>query len=273
VPQPPNVLWHYTGPETFVKILATAEMWATHYESSRDATDVVYANEIVEQVAQEMFSTERDALAGEFLRVFQPLKITEVADTFRICFCQAEEDISMWERYAAGSRGCALGFDLRGLLPDPPRRTAAYGLWPMKYDRAEQEASVKRDFARTIALARQFSAGTHRFAVPNLLRRAALFCMYFKHPSYASEREWRLAVTRMREKGPPEIFSHTAEGKTVRYIPLGAAGGGLFPLKRILIGPCASTTVADVEDLLRSQGFGVAREMPLVVRSKVLLRT
>src|SRR5260370_1288838 len=132
-------------------------------------------------------------------------KLEEISRQFIACFTPSGDDLGQWRAYAENGKGFALGFD-------GPRFEAAFGHMPhlsgtfaMIYDDQALRQTVEQIATKALHVAEfpvgrnndgpTLSAFLHELSIQT--SNAILYtAMYFKHPAYEVEREYRFEHVR-----------------------------------------------------------------------------
>lgn len=299
-PEPPALLYHYTTLTGFEGILASRSLWATDIRYLNDASELIYALQVIYDVLEGWHSTSAaehfDASYYHADRWLRPLDLGIFQ--YVTCFCEKGDLLSQWRGYSAGAPAVSIGFDLRPgwQTPDFPYSMEPARLVPMVYDPGEQRTRTERvieAWEKTIlSLYPDFPKGypdpfDATIALNEALEKLAAT---FKHPSFEEEREWRLIVG----EPPPRAAIHFRGGWGFRQSPLGfipyrciTAGpdrrkelDGMkyddehpLPIRRLIQGPMANPDLAlsSLELLIRSYDY-YPRNIKLA-NSRIPLRT
>lgn len=277
--KPPDTLYHYTDAAGLLGIVQTAELWASNAAFLNDASELVHVHSVLDEVASELADEYEDLIVGEFLRIvvdeFGRLYIQGM-EVFVVCFCEFPDLLSQWRAYPASSGGYAIGFDSKVIA-------AGRFLLPIMYDEEAQRRTIRSLLVTHCDLlprAAEESDSYRRKCLVLAVRMAAASladCAFaFKHPSFASECEWRLVRVMMRDRVPP--YGGTPNfrvrgGRLVPYTPMGLGSrDGRQSMREVVVGPGSHSDLAvgAARSLLLAAGYdGVAN---MVMRSAVPLR-
>jgi Protein of unknown function (DUF2971) len=230
---PPEILYHYTGQDGLLGIIATSSLWATDIRYMNDATEFRLSLDLFEkrlwnEVYQEYFLTPpypvRIKRAHVLWMLVKQLAAMEIHAT---CFCENGDLLSQWRGYAASGYGYALGFRTSALksLHDGP----AYLLGKCIYETPEQVQIVEE----AIEYVLDDKQCDEDFAVGEFLGTLT-YGAFFKHPSFKEEQEWRLISIpgptdqRRFRRGKSMILPHT-----LRDIGVGEKSS----VDQVIIGP------------------------------------
>lgn len=256
--RPPPVLYHYTSTEGFASIVKTSKLHASHVRFMADASEIAYGRRLLHQAlvthAAEWGPQRLDDLEATILMFSQAEEETPTP-VYATAFSAVDDDAAQWDRYAAGARGYCVGFDSSSLTVGM-QRAGQPGihnraiLYPVTYDRGEQEKRMREIVLAAVRLIEKFGWGegpqveqsrvaglAHAMAWPVLNLLAT-----FKQHAYRSEQEWRLVFT----DGPHVIRANldadfrVSERGLVPYIELEPAEperDGPLPLRHVVVGP------------------------------------
>jgi hypothetical protein len=257
---PPDLLFHYTGFEGLQGILRGRTIWATDVRYLNDTSEVHYSREVIGRRAADR-EAELSATYGGYLAHGTAAGLGGSAmfpDTFVASFCEDGDNLTQWKTYGRTGHGFALGFCWDSL--QQLSQVSSYSLVPIIYDPAQQDERVDHvlDEAADQYAAWGGETSDVKSAEQVLLVTYALMVALWsiKHPSYADEREWRLVHMMFPPDPPPTPFFRDDRGDPTPYekVPLNEVLGG-FPLKEIVLGPCALDTRFQVEAYLAENGI------------------
>jgi hypothetical protein len=266
-------LFHYTNAERFRGIIASGDIWATHFEHMNDRAELRLGEEVVLEEAQRLVrelpvDTPRRYIVDEFTRLHPRARLTETANVYLASFSEQGDLLSQWRAYGSDGSGYAIGF--RSLpLPIGDRPEAQAGLMLVK---CEYDPSAFRRRSRDILL--EVAQGFEDFwtahadtseagrAIPrgalNIgFRRIAAEIPRLKNKAFIEEQEWRLVVIPMSDR-EQEITKFRA-GRTLRpYVEVGLAQPNeLLDLEAVVVGPSQDAALAAraAEMLLNHRGY------------------
>lgn len=208
----PPTLFHYATVEGALGILETKRIFASHVASLNDLTEVGYSQPIIE--AELHCLKERGY--GDVGMLVRRMVAALGYEFFIACFSEDDDILPMWQAYASGGSGYALGFptSLVALIGGGQLVPVRYGPedcasaaraivgWFMNMITAEQLAAYekrKEKDAQTAGLITAFAIGI------SLLSHAS------KDVSVKHEREWRLLL--------PVSTKDTEDSSTIKFRP------------------------------------------------------
>lgn len=203
--QVPEVLYHYTSATGLTGILESQSLWASDVRFMNDASEFVYASDLIKQTVREVL----DPIADERLR---PLiqGMDNFATAFEIgflrpfcaCLCEEGDLLSQWRGYTRDALGYSLGLDLvRRRLQITPSEAF---LRKVVYDKERQHAWIQRITQTWLNSAQNWLDSIEYsrispFVIQSTLKTTleeALLELYlcFKNPAFQEEKEWRLIM-------------------------------------------------------------------------------
>lgn len=108
---PPKNLSHYTTISGFTGILEEHTFWASNVSFLNDRRELLHALEAV-QGAIKQLSKNANFVAWEYSirEVVQQLENGKTPDTYAICFCRDDDNLSQWRGYGGNVQGVCLTF-------------------------------------------------------------------------------------------------------------------------------------------------------------------
>jgi hypothetical protein len=258
---PPDLLYHYTGLEGLEGILRERMIWATDVRYLNDTSEVHYSRVVIGRRAADR-EAELSGTYGGYLAHGTAAGLGGSAmfpNTFVASFCEDGDNLTLWKTYGCSGHGFALGFcweSLRQLSQVSP-----YSLVPIIYDTARQDERVDHVIDEGADQYAAWGGETSDLTSAEQVLRITYALMValwsIKHPAYADEREWRLVHMMFPLDPAPTPFFRDGRSELIPYekAPLNAVLGG-FPLKEIVLGPCALDTRLQVEACLAENGIG-----------------
>jgi hypothetical protein len=150
---PPATLYHYTTMSGFLGITRTRVLWASDVRYMNDASELVYAVEVINEATTDTF---KEVGLGVLESVIRPTQQFAWVDefprdwySFAVCFCEEGNLLSQWRGYGLVSGpGICLGFET--VLMERPAN--AY-LRRVIYDPDEQREHVATTVRRWLETA------------------------------------------------------------------------------------------------------------------------
>jgi hypothetical protein len=260
------MLYHYTDFAAFDGIIRNAELRLNNILNMNDAAEMrLFMNGICKSVVQKLKadgSKEYAALASEFFS--KQLEEEFHYSAYAACFSKYRDDASQWERYGHLGQGVCIAFqeDLMQKLTG-----GAISLQEVFYQSDMQAHPLVESFYQAVCNAPSFAEALPQ--MQDLMNTAWLQSAAFKHPSFASEKEFRLVVSPfvINSEFAVEPRYHVAMDRIKKYYPLdlnkmcGKAGIHLSDLVgEIIIGPTSSQSIPILEDYLSDCGLYMLKD-------------
>ncbi len=234
---PKDRLYHYTNDDGLRGILKSGQLWLTDVFKLNDPSEVSHGFDIGVKALTSSVANGTPQ-SKEFARVLEAfynrVGIQGSAKFFVCSFSWHEDDLCQWRAYADNGRGYALEFDAAALdaVVKGEAHTEAF---PITYADAgldKLDCEIIDAYRRMIDIDQIMQSAPSNDDAGELytglivqLLRAALF---FKHPAYENENEYRLLQT--YRAGEPILGIHKKlDWRSVQP----------KALKRIIVGPAA----------------------------------
>jgi hypothetical protein len=271
-------LFHYTDASGLLGILRSCSLWATHFQSLNDTSEMHYAIKQARDLLDGLVE-EGPEKKGRFLLSARELLDEafkgEGAAPYFVSFCDLGNLLSQWREYGDRGSGFSIGFDL-------VRLSALFGpgtsVMKIAYDPEIQRDVLSATFEEywnillrwqhkcaqpfDLPSAPEGSIEDHcRFQLVSLLLTE---CAAFKNPGFKEENEWRLI--RLGKGNSPRKF-RTGRFGIAPYIELNPPNDQKLPIKKVMQGPTTDRSSAkrSVEMLLEDYGYaGVEVEVSTI---------
>jgi hypothetical protein len=169
-------------------------------------------------------------------------------------FTAYADDLSQWRAYGDSGKGVCIGFEWRQMF-DALSRTHAVMAGPVIYDEADQKGvlsavveliaqAVDIDATRGLAEYMQYPD------VSGLVNGVAPF---LKHPAFADEREFRIAI---RAWVPRNVVANRRRTRREHVSSTDLLGEFTLPIRSVTVGPLSKRR-AEAEELASSLGATV----------------
>lgn len=230
--RPPDRVYHYTNEVGLKGILESGKLWLTEIGSLNDPSELNHGFGIAVSALTEMVANEpRESkkFADDLEVVMRKNAIQKSADFFACSFSLLGDDLGQWRAYADNGRGFALGFDAAVL-----EAASSLDSFPLAYD-DDKLAEIDREI---IALALPLARVSHlkdalSIAFMTYVTNAAI---YFKHPAYKSEMEYRFLET-FSADASPSVCRRARRNASIRYREFDWRNVAPRALKEIIVGP------------------------------------
>ncbi|HXL98453.1 MAG TPA: DUF2971 domain-containing protein [Rhizomicrobium sp.] len=250
---PPSTIYHYTDGVGLSGILESGKIRLTDIFDLNDPTElrhgVRHASEILDARAPQVHTAGK--LFAQDFKILVSEGATKIADFYVACFSAVGDDLGQWRAYANNGRGFALGFDGKSLETAYAHHTVdekSGCTFPVSYDE-KLLRDIQNDLVcRIVPLiaspeGRGLAAAdlndymkelSISLSVPTI--RAALF---FKHPAYLNEQEYRFLELRSINAKKDDVKSKVRGYSTIRYLEFDWKKSAASSLKEIVVGPAA----------------------------------
>jgi hypothetical protein len=259
----PSTLFHYTNAAGLTGIVASGRLRLSDIFNLNDPSEMRHGVQFALRALQEAAAGGHRGAKLFVWKFSEQLTgdIEGVSRQFVACFSPRGDDLSQWRAYADNGKGYALGFD-------GPRLEAAFGKLPhltatfaVNYDESLLREAVAQIAIEALRVAEfpvgkgydgpALSAFLHALSVQT--SNAILYtAMYFKHPAYEIEREYRFQHVRAIDDAQGIV----TVGKR-SYIEFDWRSHDVNLLTDIVIGPAGDQELANLSarDLLRTVGI------------------
>ncbi len=245
-------LYHYTDFNAMRGIITNGEIWLWNLRRMNDSQEMMYfINELKIAVKKQLSAQYEDKVEELFA---ENLKDFDKLSSYASCFSEYADDASQWARYAKNGMGVCIAFN--GELLSLIGEAAHTPLYKVNYSKNCDDLEIVKELAELI---------TNRPA-PEKIRatfsRLVSSSPLFKHPSFISEKEYRL-VSLPGESGnylgEPHFFVEETNIKKYYILKLkneceklGKNYPDLF--EEICIGPQARVTKEVLADYFETTG-------------------
>jgi hypothetical protein len=227
----PAELFHYCGIDGFHGIVTGRTLWLSDVFSLNDASEMLYARAIVDEVLRSRDSRPAwlpKSMVGEseFLDQTSPWQMCVS------CFCAKGDLLSQWRAYGAQGGGFAIGFDVTSLSKHCTENRTAHPI-PMIYDKEEQRRPILNltNRACEIAAKHNLKPSEWKDFSDEFVFRLTTYMLQMKNPAFSEELEWRLL--KISPKETPKF--RPARGIIVPYLELSNIPPAVF--KSVTLGP------------------------------------
>jgi hypothetical protein len=268
---PAPEIWHYTTAEGLIGILKSGQILTTQIACLNDNAEKAYFGRLVHKELKNSRAANTDERLAVLWRVANDAlsQMSFVAEGhFVACFSEAEDDLGQWRGYGGGECRYAIGLRHAG-IPDAVKRrqtTAGSFMLPMNYDDSQHRflvADVLR-MAQTFFLAGlPRCSDIERWAREFLFTYAIpldIFASVVKHPTFANEREHRVAL-HLAPGDEMNLEFRQKRTLLARHLPFDLtreiASARKLPITRVYVGPSTNQQVSRVSvgDVLRKFGY------------------
>lgn len=245
-----ELLYHYTSIETFLKILDSAALWASHIRYLNDTSEQRLSWDLVRARINERLVF---AVGDERTILLKQARFAEKPDrlnVYVICFSKDGGDrLSQWRGYG-GSAGVSIGFDVPALKNRISPFLMKYSneqRLPQFWTALEQVKYVRRERDKRIGefidqWLKNLPDRSERspYSEEQVFARAISFAtLFLKDAAFREEREWRLAIVDAWNTNTAVEF-RTRKAMVVPYVRFGLGEEGWPLISRVVVGPSTS---------------------------------
>lgn len=99
-----KIIYHYTTFANFINIVQTKKLWFGEIGSSNDTVEGKWFIESL-----------REKKDRDLYKKFQKLQQEDNTISFKGCFCNSKDNLSLWRGYSDDAKGIALGFEIQDI--------------------------------------------------------------------------------------------------------------------------------------------------------------
>ncbi len=258
------MLYHYTDFAAFDGIIRHAELRLNNILNMNDASEMrFFMNGLCEAVTAKLQSDGEYAKSIQIESFFQNEMAKEFHySAYAACFSKYRDDAAQWDRYGHFGRGVCIG--LREVLMQK-MVGGAIALQEVFYQEYIKEHPLVTAFCELVKQQKRFCEDSPE--LQSLMYDAWVQSAAFKHPSFASEREYRLVVSPfLSDEFMIEPKYHVSVERIKKYYPLdlnkmcAKLDMQLADLiGEIIIGPISSQSLPILQDYLDDCGLHVLK--------------
>lgn len=259
------MLYHYTDFAALDGIIRCAELRLNNILNMNDAAEMrLFMNGICNAVIEKL------SLNGDYEKVLdledffqEELEEEFHYSAYAACFSKYRDDAAQWERYGHLGQGVCIAFN-----EDLMKRMigGAVSLQEVYYQADMREHPLVDEFCKVINGQGNFYDNLPKLQA--LMNEAWVQSAAFKHPSFSSEREFRLVVSPfISNEFSVEPKYHVSPERIKKYYPLGLErmcrklNMHLADLVgEIIIGPTSPQSLPILQDYLADNGLDVLKD-------------
>lgn len=263
----PTTLFHYTNSAGLSGIIESGRLRLSDVFGLNDPSEMRHGVRYALNALQQAAATGHRAAQLFVWRFSEHLSegLESVSRQFVTCFSPSGDDLGQWRACAANGKGVALGFDGPRLETAFRQMPPLSGTFSVNYDECMLRETSER-IAREALLVAEFPVGkgydgptvsAFLSALSVQTSNAILYtAMFFKHPAYEIEREYRFQHVRAIDdlKGVATVESRS-------FIEFDWRSYDPDLLTHIIVGPAADREQAQhyAEECLRSAGIDLQK--------------
>ena len=205
----PDVVYHYTSMDTLKKIVQKKELWATNVKYLNDVTEHEFFVKATVGRLGHIVMMDADFDWDAFLRRYA-LKKTHPDPFYNLpfvaSFAAKDDSLTHWRSYCSKGNGVCIGFRIASLTSATTLTPSQAGVLPVRPVFGKVQYLSPNDFAHIeMALLTAYSKAKanvdrHRSRdlaatlIDELRYEIENVAAFYKHDSFADEREYRLTV-------------------------------------------------------------------------------
>lgn len=262
-------LWHYTRPDSLLKILEFKSLRASHIRFMNDSVEYSHAiglaMEAIEATRVVNVLSRAYAVQAAFERnLNMGLGLDSANIVFAASLSGKRDDLSQWRAYGGPEGGISIGLDFNRLMGAVTRQGSTWRLLPIEYSVTRQRRYARRIVTEGVRLYEKCCRGAGKnvdaddFAF-EYMKEATLVASIIKHHAFRAENEWRLVSV----LDPPDPAKVKFFAKETLIVPAydfdlsHPASGNRIPLTEIVVGPgrMAQHSAAAIRGLLVQRGY------------------
>ena len=189
-------LYHYTDFNAMRGIITNGEIWLWNLRRMNDSQEMQYfiteLKAAVRNTIPKEYHQKMEAVFSENLRDFDKLS------SYASCFSEYSDDAAQWARYGKNGMGVCIAFN-KELLEQIG--TAGHApLCKVNYSKSCCDLDIVYEIAQLVTAKEENKAEAHQ-----IFNRLITSSPLFKHPSFISEKEYRLVSL------PYDVSKHLGE--------------------------------------------------------------
>lgn len=249
-------VFHYTNADALMSIFDEGKLRFTRWDFLNDSSELTYIYDLINRV---LFVSDYEKAFIKFVQeacsTTSSLKHSydngKEVDYYIASFSYTADSLLMWNNYSKNSRceGYNLGFDafdLKKNLENKNNITLHEG--EVIYDLSKQVPIIKEILSSLYDMYRILMANEDRFYTEKIIASilddyATIICGFMKHPSFASEEEYRLIYEYKRGAENPTKKLLVKNGLLFPYIELDF---DINKCEQIIISPTLDEKLAKV---------------------------
>lgn len=253
----PSHLSHYTTLEGAKGIITSKCLWASNVSFLNDRSELLHALEASSAAVEALVSNKKLKRILPVLReVIQELENGKIPDTFAVCFCKDDDNLSQWRGYSHDQQGVCITFDRKTLY----KRLANDGahlqsvLYTDKSTRRKFKEELENKLVELQDLNNVLGSQDEQVIYQSVYNAVSELLPIFKHLGFKDEREWRFVFQQVQPDS--KLDFRVADYRIVPYIKVGHSKDPL-PIRSIRVGPGPhqDLTLQSFKPLLDAQNY------------------
>jgi hypothetical protein len=263
---PPQYLFHYTSGLALHEILAEHALRGSNYLFVNDRSELAYGQRLLVDAMSDVRRPDMLEHVSHWLASCAKSGHIAPIEPYFVSFCAKSDLLSQWRGYGgAGSRYC-ISFDTTGF-----QETERLGSLPQAviYKEQRQRQILRKIVDHYIGVVSEFgdcwdSESTMK-AYASLLSCVLSTTIFFKHPSFAEEQEYRSVVYVMPDAVDQTRFVSVAGVmKPLRLLLQGSSADKRLPITEVIAGTATrdDQAIRSAELMLLAAGYDFVKVAP-----------
>ncbi len=239
---------HYTTTAGLFCIVKDQSLWATNIKFLNDEHEFVHAIEVIKNIISGQAATKGqlahpvfEEFKASVARKLDLLDTVNSESVFTFSFSEEVDLLSQWRGYCPGNNGYCIVFDGQKIFEAVRNAFGDAHLVACVYDEREKQTRIRQLLNESWVRYSKLDSSKDKTAlIDHLSKQFVLFASYFKHASFAEEKEHRIVVFRIYQPDH-DIRFRVGRASLVPYIELPASRE---LIKKIYVGPNANKALA-----------------------------
>lgn len=252
IPEPGDLLYHYTSATGLLGIIDSKTIWATRADHLNDSREVWHGIKMIKELLPDFESGHPAVPVARDL--FETRPEEDIPKLFIAAWTEEGDQLSQWRGYGSGGAAYSLGFSRQALYEKA--RAEEWRLERCLYKEDEQREELRLAISTMISQAVELryaepwrsqydpanpeSAESFSWQLYSFLLQSAA---RMKHSGFREEKEWRLVTNALTT---PVTVRHRAQAHAIvpyTAVPLPERDGRL-DIRQTIIGPTAEQSRA-----------------------------
>ncbi|MCR4580141.1 MAG: DUF2971 domain-containing protein [Treponema sp.] len=247
-------LYHYTDFNAMRGIITNGEIWLWNLRRMNDSQEMQYFIKELKVAVKKLLSDQESNYMEKLFK--ENLKDFDSLSSYAACFSEYADDAAQWSRYAKNGMGVCIAFN-RELLSEIGEAGHA-PLCKVNYSRSCDDLGIVKELAGLIK-----SENPSEEKIHEVFNKLITSSPLFKHPSFISEKEYRLVSLPYNVNeylGEPHFFVEETNIKKYYILNLRKVCQSLKHdyselFEEVCIGPQARVTKDVLSDYFNASGM------------------
>lgn len=222
-----KIVYHYCSLDALYGILNSKSFWLTPLESSNDSRELKIAKEVLAQAINELKQSHKEDKNFSILKKIEDsqndISYKKYKPTYKyysLAFVEEKDSLTHWERYANGSKGVSIGFNiplLKNLFTNyalPGIVTNWLQIAEVLYSREDQLNYAKSFIMKNITETEKMNGSklleVEHFPSSVYFTALSILRPRFKHYGFSSEKENRIYLEEGEAENTSKYFKEIA---------------------------------------------------------------